>query len=635
MSQFQLFPSPSKAAASRNPFRAEYARRNMDTQPSIPLKDFNDKDSQTETLLFHLVDETKSIKQQPKAQTIRSTPVSIPETIHEPRSSSESPSKYSSKNSKVNHWNLLSNDADKVLSPAGSSSHMAARSQKYVSRPKSPVVPMRSIFPQYNPNVPLSQQDYYPKFSDNNRPHRPRELTLTPPPEIDRALGPKTVPASVMNFPTGVLDPIETRYSSTIELKGLWEAANGQRPQDLAGTFNLRMARMDAETFTFGDPHAPFYKMQTYSTDELSITRTNPSKPNSSIPIMMLNLEDRRRRTLPDDGLICILFPRLAAMLALDEAEGTARKQGLSHVQATEAEGKALQRAAAQEACRLTWNRTKRLYELHHPSVSKLPPPALVGAVGIPLSPVRSKYTGILHVTVSTPSHQQQQPPTILITTPLSANAVESAHMAATPRTSTLPLTDADEPLASLDLATMTLSISAATITTTIPSLYAIDSLVTALLTVAISDDSTRPFVTTMPHNNPTKHLSTDFLPPTSNRDTTQEQEPKTQSAELMDKIKSHQCQQLPKSKFKTWFSRTPKEPKSRKIVLQEFDLEKYGRYGPSSSREGEKLPGFTRGCLRVLFWGLDLVVRSLTLIVRFLAWVLVGLTRCVTSEKA
>lgn len=109
---------------------------------------------------------------------------------------------------------------------------------------------MKSIFPRYNPNLPLSQQQYYPQnigSSDLRRQAISRNqdrLSLSPPPEIDKLLGPKTVPASVMNFPANALDPVDTiQYSSAEALESLWEAANGQRLENVLGTFNLRMAR--------------------------------------------------------------------------------------------------------------------------------------------------------------------------------------------------------------------------------------------------------------------------------------------------------------------------------------------------------------------------------------------------------
>lgn len=88
----------------------------------------------------------------------------------------------------------------------------------------------------------MNQQHYYPDPSFNGHWDLPRSESETPPPEIDRALGPKTVPASVLNFPVGVLDPVE-RYSTQEELQSLWEIANGQRPQSLPGTFNLCLER--------------------------------------------------------------------------------------------------------------------------------------------------------------------------------------------------------------------------------------------------------------------------------------------------------------------------------------------------------------------------------------------------------
>lgn len=51
------------------------------------------------------------------------------------------------------------------------------------------------------------------------------------------------MPASVMNFPPGILESVEVQYSSTVELQGLWEAANGQRPENLSKNLNLRLTR--------------------------------------------------------------------------------------------------------------------------------------------------------------------------------------------------------------------------------------------------------------------------------------------------------------------------------------------------------------------------------------------------------
>lgn len=371
---------------------------------------------------------------------------------------------------------------------------------------------------------------------------------------------------------------------------------------------------------------------------------------------MMMGLEDRIRREQPNDGLVTLLFSRLAAMLAMDQAGGITREYHLTPSEAAEVESDALQRAAAQESCRLSWNRNQRLYELRHPSLSQRNQPALVGAAGIPLSPVRSKSTGMVHITVSTPSSNGhtslRQPPTIIVTGTVSPTATEAAKQAANLRTSTLPVPDQDEPLASLDFGTNTLSISPAAVLATIPSLYAIDSLIAAMLAVAVSDEATNPILADMAIGSPepSRPATSQNPGPYSmevrngrlvvNQD---EQQDTQDSMDLASQIKSAQKDSKDTSKgkrfskFWNWKRSTSKQKdnhkKNQKTVVQEFDLEKYGRYG-NGSREGQKLPGLTRAVLRILFFGLDLIVKGLTLLVKALAWMLVNSTRCLTSPK-
>jgi hypothetical protein len=105
------------------------------------------------------------------------------------------------------------------------------------------------MFPQFDPQLALNQQHYCLQESNESRPSRtarkPEKLTLNTTSDIDQFLGPKTVPASLLNFPTDALEPEEIRYSSTSELGILWETANGQRPPELCGTFSLRMTKYD------------------------------------------------------------------------------------------------------------------------------------------------------------------------------------------------------------------------------------------------------------------------------------------------------------------------------------------------------------------------------------------------------
>lgn len=380
--------------------------------------------------------------------------------------------------------------------------------------------------------------------------------------------------------------------------------------------------------------------------------RNHPLKPNRSVQVMMLKLEDRARRQPPHDGLVTIIFSKLAAMLAVEQAAELRRLHHLAPTEALEVETNAVKRAAAQESCRLIWNARQGRYELQHPALLKQNAPSLVGEDGNQLSRVQTKKPGTLHITVS--KRPGTQPPSILVTSPVAPNAVEGADSAATPRTSTLPLTDNDEPLASLDLGSMCLSICAGLTTTIIPSLYAIDSLVAAILEVAVSDEATNPVLADReiytpghvsvqpPRETVRRNKIRNSLAATSTQTkrftgkliaTIAEREDAEEEAMLMAQLRSSTASSKNKNKDKKKNSQS-KSKSTKQIVIDEIDLEKYGRYGSSSSRAGQELPGPTRLVLRLMVWLLEVVVTALTAGVKCLAWMLVNVTRCLTSEQ-
>lgn len=259
MSSFHLFPPPSpdvETKGSRILIR-KGKKPSLGSSSSIPLEDLNGS-NETDTGLRGISGDMR-VQPPPKVH-IKSNS----ETMLGPTPTPKLPSS----------WTLRSvNQQNDRASPSNvSSSTMLANNNCYAQIPRpAPVpgpgpgrsstpdtdndIPMRSIFPRYNPNIPLNQQHYYPQSQPQPQPqlsklppfrHKPKppDLTLSPEPEIDRDLGPKTVPASVMDFPAGVRDSgeMEIRYSSVDELKRLWEVANGQRPEGL-GEFNLRLSR--------------------------------------------------------------------------------------------------------------------------------------------------------------------------------------------------------------------------------------------------------------------------------------------------------------------------------------------------------------------------------------------------------
>ncbi|KAI9866234.1 MAG: hypothetical protein M1830_005995, partial [Pleopsidium flavum] len=301
--------------------------------------------------------------------------------------------------------------ADSLNRSARSASATLVRSNSAASTTDTRSPLMQSIFPRYNPSVPLSQQRYYPDTARGASPtNLPREVVskaeYSPwsysPGSAGRitkhgyAEGPKTAPASVINFTEGVLEKITPKYSSVEELGGLWEAANGQSGQKMPESFRLQISRWvkfvnitlqnfdidiksranlaepATESWTFGPSASkPFYDLQAHTTSELTIRRHHPQKPSTIVPIAVLNLEPSTRHLPPQDGLVTLIFPKLAALLAMDQATSTASKYGLPQTDCESLTSEAVARAADKDACKLRWDADSNTYQLIHPTLTK------------------------------------------------------------------------------------------------------------------------------------------------------------------------------------------------------------------------------------------------------------------------
>jgi hypothetical protein len=249
MNQFQLFPPPSpEVKRNNNPFRKAGKKPVATAEPAspIPLEEIKDP-GKTESVLLRIIEDTQTIPPPPPPPTkdiLRSeSPPSVVGTFHDARS----PQSMHSQNrqaKRADHQALPSHGSQS----SSSSNHTTSTTvSPQSSQSSTSSVPMRSMFPRFDPKVPFNQQVYQPQVPAVPRPvkstRKPPKLTLSTNTEIDHVLGPKTVPASVLNFPTGALESEEVKYSSAEELKMLWETANGQRPGDVAGTLNLRMTK--------------------------------------------------------------------------------------------------------------------------------------------------------------------------------------------------------------------------------------------------------------------------------------------------------------------------------------------------------------------------------------------------------
>lgn len=358
------------------------------------------------------------------------------------------------------------------------------------------------------------------------------------------------------------------------------------------------------------------------------------------------------RRLPPNDGLATFIFPKLAAMLAIKQSDDLAKEHSLAPTHRDEIQAAAMQRAAEQEASSLRWNARYKRYELEHPAIGRN-----MRDPNFAFSPTSSRPNGgvlSLHITVSTHSivsstNRQAAPPVIMVTVP---TTVASPLQLATAdiRTSTIPESDTDGPLASLDFGTRTLHINADRIMNLMPSLFAIDSIVSAIMAVAVSDEAINPIMANMDIWTPCPKAPASMFGGSQRSyagsvfyATLAEREEAEQEAKSMRPThhKDVHVKSVGEKQSRRWFGRKEEKEKKEKkaktkkkqIVMGEFDLEKLGHY-QAGDRKGEELPGVTRGVLSGLIMGLRLVVWLLTTIVQVIVWILVHMSRAVTSEK-
>jgi hypothetical protein len=238
--QFQLFPSPSRTKSHNNPFRRPSKKERRQPSPS-PLALEEVKPSlQTESVLIQIIEDTNhNIQPLPqKHLTSSSSRVATPEI-----SSTQNVERSTSALSQRNENRAVVAAAE--IPPRASPQHLSPGASPL--RTKSPIVAMRSMFPRYNPNVPLTRQEYYPQNDSPDAATLPVQAEQSdrpcPPAEVDAMLGPRTVPFDVVQFPNDTLTSAPLQYSEASDLESLWESANGQKLKGSLGTFNLRLER--------------------------------------------------------------------------------------------------------------------------------------------------------------------------------------------------------------------------------------------------------------------------------------------------------------------------------------------------------------------------------------------------------
>ena len=215
-------------------------------------------------------------------------------------------------------------------------------------------------------------------------------------------------------------------------------------------------------------------------------------------------------------------------------------------------------------------------------------------------------------------------------------------------RMSTIPQSENDNALVTLDFNTRIIHINANQILEHVPSLFAIDAIISATMTVAIADAETNPIMAAMEvwQPKPSRAMS-QYGGSVAGKSTAGSvfyatlAEREEAEAELQELAAIHERDIKNKERrkqHKKWFgnSKAAKEPKTKstkKVVVKEFDLEKLSHY-QSGERKGQELPGIVRIVLSIMVGGLRFIIWLLSSIVHILTWVLVSGTRCFTSEK-
>src|SRR5277367_866455 len=183
-SHFQLFPAPVpkvRANAPQSDLVVNFSRK-TDPSPTTEgvVKTIEDPEQQPETY-YNKEGGSRSASPEMEHETVPASPIDG----HKPPSITIPPT------AKLEKPPLPQRDRSTYIDPS----------------PTSPVVPIRSMFPTYNPSIRLSQQQYFPqRATDTQRENVSREdyIPSRSPSRLDEALGPRTAPASIVDFPMDI-----------------------------------------------------------------------------------------------------------------------------------------------------------------------------------------------------------------------------------------------------------------------------------------------------------------------------------------------------------------------------------------------------------------------------------------------
>ncbi|KAJ4295926.1 hypothetical protein N0V88_004628 [Collariella sp. IMI 366227] len=241
---------------------------------------------------------------------------------------------------------------------------------------------IRSMFPRYNPEIPLARQDYYPtQTSPTHIPQSAISRPLYSAPQIDAAAvaGTPTGPAGAQGPSSAQPGNTQFRWpparprepaimppvTTTEELRNLWKVANGWRASSAEGrNYCLKLsASTDAlPSYTLSSStNQPFYCLRVDPTSASALQPPPPntkntgkkSSPPPSPPSLPSSTPEPNQNQETSDGLLAHLWPTPAARLVADRAND------LTTVA-----------LAQQESARLVWDADSGAHFLAHPALA-------------------------------------------------------------------------------------------------------------------------------------------------------------------------------------------------------------------------------------------------------------------------
>ncbi|KAL8998086.1 MAG: hypothetical protein Q9169_002779 [Polycauliona sp. 2 TL-2023] len=521
------------------------------------------------------------------------TPVSL--VVSCPSPTSASPSRAASPTS------LASSPRSHTSSPTLVRNGSTASTGTY-----SPV--MRSMFPRFDPAIPLARQQYYPTvdvspevaaatsradaigsyspslYSQQEPSFRREDINLA---RIGLATG---LGLKNVMKPTDI--PENVAYiSKPVELVDIWAFANGQETPAAARNYMLELSCEDldagVEVICFDSSTSQSFYTLSASDKELSISRNHPTNGATTIQISSPTLQ-----TLSSSSpVIATIFPKLAELMAIDKSSTVAVEHGLDRQACTELQTEAIEQAHRQEASSLIWDSESQKYYLIHPTLLEDGSPA--------------------------------------------AFPIEVASSGGNPREIKLLGPNSSLPALELSFETLALDIHM-DIIQSFSSLYLLDTLLSTTLVLLLHLHRSRSSSPSLRPASPAPSALPFFEPP-----------PTTPT---LPKVKSKKARPLT-SWSKSFFARPRSQSTEKRPTVKNDDLESatatiQGSPDPSSltaklphppshkfqvvDPADEKLPRTTRAVLRVLYWGFECLIWALGVLVNLLAMFVVGLAKLI-----